>query len=102
MKTCEDCIHYDICLGAFGWLSKTCYSFKDKSCFIELPFSKDSYCIFGKELYRVFGVTANGDNDFYINIYKVDKGDKVFELLPSKIVTFISDDEARKMWEELK
>lgn len=38
MKTCKDCIHYDICLGAFGCcIYKTCDSFKDKSKFIELP-----------------------------------------------------------------
>ena len=42
MKTCEDCIHYDICLGAFGALvSRVCDSFKDKSKFIELPRSLD-------------------------------------------------------------
>ena len=41
MKTCKDCIHYDICLGAFGeCFYKTCDSFKDKSQFIELPSSK--------------------------------------------------------------
>ena len=35
--TCEDCIHYDICLGAFGVLvGRVCDSFKDKSKFIEL------------------------------------------------------------------
>ena len=40
MKTCEDCIHYDICLGAFGVLvNRICDSFKDKSKFIELPCS---------------------------------------------------------------
>ena len=40
MKTCKDCIHYDICLGAFGCcIYKTCDSFKDKSKFIELPCS---------------------------------------------------------------
>ena len=38
MTTCEDCIHYDICLGAFGALvGRVCDSFKDKSKFIELP-----------------------------------------------------------------
>lgn len=38
--TCEDCIHYDICLGAFGALvGHVCDSFKDKSKFIELPCS---------------------------------------------------------------
>ena len=103
MKTCEDCVHYDICLGAFeNWLSKTCDSFKNKSHFIELPFSKDSYCTFGKELCRVFGVTANGDNDFYVNIYKVDKADEVFISIPSDAVTFIVDEEANKILEEMK
>ena len=38
--TCEDCLHYDICIGAFGdWLPKICDSFKDKSKFIEIPCS---------------------------------------------------------------
>ena len=38
--TCKDCIHYDICLGAFWALvGRVCDSFKDKSKFIELPCS---------------------------------------------------------------
>lgn len=108
MKTCKDRLHYDICLGAFGCqLPKICDSFKDKSRFIELPFCSDSYCTFGRELYRVFGVTANGENDFYVNIYKVDQADKVFTDIRYDIVTFISDEEATRMWtgkklEELK
>lgn len=48
MKTCKDCIHYDICLGAFGdCLYKTCDSFKDSSKFIELP------CYIGDKVYTV-------------------------------------------------
>ena len=111
MKTCKDCIHYDVCdyfvkirieTLSDANCSENCLFFQDKSEFIELPFSKDGYCTFGKELYRVFGVTANGDNDFYVNVYKVDKADKVFISLQSNAVTFISDEEAKKMWEELK
>lgn len=46
MKTCKDCIHYDVCLGAFGdYLIKTCNNFKDKSKFIEFshPISGSNY-----------------------------------------------------------
>lgn len=106
MKTCKNCIHSGVC-GQYllPWerdsVEEHCESFKDKSKFIELPFSKDGYCTFGKKLFRVFGVLANGDNDFYVNIYKVDKADEVFELLTSRAVTFISDGEAKKIWEEL-
>lgn len=48
MSTCKDCIHYDICLGAFGdCLYKICDSFKDKSKFIELP------CSIGDTVYTI-------------------------------------------------
>lgn len=48
MKTCENCLHYDVCLNAFGdCLYKTCDSFKDKAKFIELP------CPIGTDLYRI-------------------------------------------------
>lgn len=40
MKTCKECIYYDVCLGtSCGWLPKICDSFKDASRFIELPCS---------------------------------------------------------------
>lgn len=40
MKTCENCIHYDICATAYGGcILHICDSFKDKSKFIELPCS---------------------------------------------------------------
>lgn len=104
MIKCIDCIHCEICDEDSALPPQEfdyCAYFKDKSKFIELPFSKDSYCNFGKELYRVFGVTANGDSDFYVNIYKVDNADEVFTSIPYKAVTFISDKEAKRMWREL-
>lgn len=48
MKTCKDCIHYDICLGAFGdCLYKICDLFKDSSKFIEFP------CSIGDTVYTI-------------------------------------------------
>lgn len=45
---CTDCLHYDICFGAFGdWLPKICESFKDKAKYLELP------CPIGTDLYRI-------------------------------------------------
>lgn len=116
MKTCKDCVHLDVCEATYADLmhaggstfmddsenvDKDCRFFKDNTKLIELPFCKDGYCIFGKGLYRVFGVTANGDNDFYVNIYNCDNVDDTFTSIPSRAVVFISDQEARKKWEEL-
>ena len=40
MKTCEDCIHFEVCCYVDVFLP-ACDSFKDKSKFIELPCSID-------------------------------------------------------------
>lgn len=38
MKTCENCIHHDLCSKYF-YVGELCGGFKDKSKFIELPCS---------------------------------------------------------------
>lgn len=106
-KTCDDCIHQKVCLlyDAFDYkepiLVSDCMFFKDKSKFIEFPCSDGAYCTFGKELYRVSRRIVNGENDFYVHIYKVDKAEETFTVR-CDMVTFISDEEAKIIWEELK
>lgn len=46
MKTCEDCIHYDLCRKYF-YVGELCGGFEDKSKFLELP------CPIGTDLYRI-------------------------------------------------
>lgn len=68
MKTCKDCIHYDVCLCAFGdCLYKTCDQFKNKSKFIELP------CSIGDNVYKIYYVRkACNDCDSYSDFYGLD------------------------------
>ena len=101
--TCEDCLHYDICLGAFGdWLPKICDSFKDKSKFIELPCSVGDYCIWEDDLWYVTGIHYFNDKngDFLLWMSMADKSPCSTEAISSQ-VKFISEDEAKKMLEEL-
>lgn len=107
MKTCKDCIHYDICLGAFGYcLYQTCDSFKDKSKFIEIP------CSIGDEIWRI-----NWRNEVILSTVsmlqqKRDKtwkirlsdGGSVFDVTPDDIgkTIFLTREEAEKRLEELK
>ena len=41
MKTCNDCLHYDVCKALEDQVpmidARQCGCYKDKSCFIELP-----------------------------------------------------------------
>lgn len=46
MKSCNDCLHRDICYELEGGFTK-CSFFKDKSLFIELP------CPLGTKIYRI-------------------------------------------------
>lgn len=46
MKTCENCIHYDLCSKYF-YVGELCGGFKDKSKFIELP------CPIGDTVYEI-------------------------------------------------
>ena len=47
MKTCRDCIHYEVCQDG-SYRQSTCDSFKDKSRFIELP------CSIGDTVYKIY------------------------------------------------
>ena len=96
MKTCEDCIHYDICLGAYGMFIPThcCDSFKDRSRFIELP------CSIGDTVYMItYGHDDWTGHDFKMIIqapFRLDmlkKFNKTF---------FLTKEEAKKKLEELK
>lgn len=105
--TCKDCIHYDICLGAFGdCLYQTCDSFKDKSKFIEIP------CSIGDEIWRI-----NWRNEVILSTVSMlqQKRDKtwkirlsddgsVFDVTPDDIgkTIFLTREEAEKKLEELK
>lgn len=49
MKTCADCLHYDLCneLNGVEYPGPCDYFFKDKNKFLELP------CPIGTDLYRI-------------------------------------------------
>lgn len=99
--TCEDCIHYDICLGAFGVLvSRVCDSFKDKSKFIELPCSIGDYCIYENKIWYILQITYFGsDDDFVLSL--TDIVSSRFKKIFASDVEFISKEEAEKRLEEL-
>lgn len=100
MKTCKDCIHYDICLGAFGdWLPKICDSFKDKSRFIELPCSVGDYGVWK-------------DREWYVNVIEWDGEEFVVWMsdahiqsccieVPINEVRFMTEEEVDKMFERI-
>ena len=66
--TCKDCVHYDICLGAYeDYLYEICDSFKDKSKFIELP------CSVGDIVYKIHYIRkACNDCNSYSDFYGTD------------------------------
>lgn len=102
MKTCRDCIHYDICLGAFGdCLYKICDSFKDKSRFIELPCSIGDYCIWNDDLWYVNNITYCCDGSSLLWMSMADKSPVGAEAEASE-VEFISEEEAKKKLEKFK
>lgn len=95
MKTCEDCIHYDICLGAFGLLINCiCDSFKDKSKFIELP------CAIGDTVYMINSKIDPYDGDEYYTIIQAPFRASILHLIGK--VFFLTREEAEKRLEELK
>lgn len=110
--TCEDCLHYDICLGAFGdWLPKICDSFKDKSKFIELPCSVGDtvyYPYAGKILekkvtayHRVYDARSGVQGIDWWYELENDESETMDADLISKTV-FLTREEAEKKLEELK
>lgn len=101
MKTCEDCIHFEVCCYVDRGLP-ICDSFKDKSKFIELPCSVGDYCIWEDDLWYVTGIHYFNDKngDFLLWMSMADKSPCSTEAISSQ-VKFISEDEAKKMLEEL-
>lgn len=99
---CEDCIHYDICLGAFGVLvSRVCDSFKDKSKFIELPCSIGSYCVYKNDIWYIDKILYLGINVFFVSL--INMASHRFTRASVEEIQFISEDfeEVDKKLEEL-
>ena len=110
--TCEDCLHYDICIGAFGdQLPKICDSFKDKSKFIEIPCSVGDtvyYPYAGKILekkvtayHRVYDARSGVQGIDWWYELENDESETMDADLISKTV-FLTREEAEKKLEELK
>lgn len=67
MKTCKDCIHFEVCCYVDMFLPP-CDSFKDKSKFIELP------CAIGDTVYEItYNRTACYNCDHYSDFYGIDQ-----------------------------
>lgn len=108
LKTCKDCVHSDVChiVEMSSWWELTdyrCDDFKDKSKFIELPCSIGDYCIWEDNLWYVTGVHYFNDRngDFLLWMSMADKSPCGTEAIASQ-VKFVSEEEAKKILEELK
>lgn len=99
MKTCEDCIHYDICYD--GLDRPICDSFKDSSKFIELPCSVGDYCIYKNDVWYIDKIIYLGRNMFSLSLINM-ASHRFTRALVSEI-QFISGDleEVQKKLEEL-
>ena len=115
---CTDCLHYDICLGAFGdWLPKICESFKDKAKYLELP------CSIGDAVYtivyhKVHEAKVTCIRPFVFDDHTEFRGNAVVEMedpffIDGRLIkqepfiifgkdTFLTREEAEKKLEELK
>lgn len=116
MKTCKDCAgyQYDWCpydhqyddteIKEYtdGDIRNLCRYFKDYKRFIELPCSVGDYCIWEDDLWYVTGIHYFNDKngDFLLWMSMADKSPCGAEAISSQ-VKFISEDEAKKMLEEL-
>jgi hypothetical protein len=116
MKTCKDCVgyQYDWCpydhqyddteIKEYtdGDIRNLCRYFKDYKRFIELPCSIGDYCIWEDDLWYVTGIHYFNDKngDFLLWMSMADKSPCGTEAISSQ-VKFISEDEAKKMLEEL-
>lgn len=107
MKTCKDCIHQQVCVlyDAFDYeepmTGDLCRFFKDKSRFIELPCSIGDYCTWDNNLWYVNNITYCCDGDFLLWMSMADKSPCGAEASSSE-VKFISQEEVKRMLEELK
>ena len=91
MKTCEDCIHFNICERDI--LISVCDSFKDKSKFIELP------CAIGDTVYMINSKISPHNKDEYYTIIQVPFKVSMLHLIGK--VFFLTREEAEKRMEEL-
>ena len=90
MKTCEDCIHFDICYRDI--LLSVCDSFKDKSKFIELP------CAIGDTVYMINSKIGPHNENAYYTIIQVPFKVSMLHLIGK--VFFLTREEAEKRMEE--
>ena len=91
MKTCKDCIHFDICYRDI--LISVCDSFKDKSKFIELP------CAIGDTVYMIsYGHDTWDDTEYKVIIQTTFRLDMLSSF--NKRI-FLTREEAEKRLEEL-
>ena len=91
MKTCEDCIHFDICYRDI--LISVCDSFKDKSKFIELP------CTIGDTVYMINSKIDPYAGDEYYTIIQAPFRVSMLHLIGKFL--FLTREEAEKKLEEL-
>ena len=73
--TCSDCIHYRVCENAYCWIDPndsnkktTCFQFKPKSHFIELP------CAVGDTVYVIGNVTQEIVSLTVLGVWKIASG----------------------------
>lgn len=113
MKTCADCLHYDLCneLNGVEYPGPCDYFFKDKNKFLELP------CSVGDTLYDIYEAANNkGYEDEVIKELKVpeirinlDKRNRPWLIISNYMfafedfgkTVFLSREEAEKKLEKL-
>lgn len=93
IKTCEDCIHFEVCCYV-DKLLPPCDSFKDKSKFIELP------CAIGDTVFMIsYGHDTWDDTEYKVIIQTTFRLDMLSSF--NKRI-FLRREEAEKRLEELK
>ena len=114
MKTCKDCLHYELCneLNGVEYPGTCDYFFKDKNKFLELP------CSAGDTLYDIYEAVNNvGFEDGVIKELKVpeihinlDKRNRPWLIISNYMfafedfgkTVFLTREEAEKKLEECK
>ena len=103
MKTCKNCIHYDVCIESGRIILEFygeneainfCSYFKDVYKFIKLPCSIGDYCIYQDDLWYVNNITYCCDGSFLLWISMADKSPCGVEV-PASEVKFISEEDAK-------
>ena len=92
MKTCKDCIHFEVCCYVDVFLP-ACDSFKDKSKIIELP------CAIGDNVYMInLKIDPYAGHEYY-TIIQAPFRVSILHLIGK--VFFLTREEAEKRLEEL-